>query len=235
MVGGSEIQAQRVERALNFLCTACKDFCTQLTDLRSEIKQRQHAFVLADQEAVQNARDEGKHVLTITLDKFSSKEQHVLKEKYRTIDAPEPEYTETVHVRIDKRLPSDDEVCKNGLPSNPSISSLLAIASAYLFPVVSATESCTPLPRFAASTDAEETWEVAKTWLDKCLTEHACSNSKQQRKMPTRLLKIQDDGEGIRLCRSDELEGVVKYATLSHCVSGSHSRKTCHPVPRESC
>lgn len=105
------MDTERVETALNILCTACKEFCKSLTDIRSEITQ--HPSVLADQEAVKTALDKGQHVLTVTLEKYTHKEEQDLKWKYRLVDGPEPEYTETVHIRIDKEDALDNEVCKN--------------------------------------------------------------------------------------------------------------------------
>jgi hypothetical protein len=60
-----------------------------------------------------------------------------------------------------------------------------------------------------------ESYLLPKHWLEECRSEHEACRNNGQLKAPTRLIKI-DDGV-VRLCLSAEQEGLLTYATLSHC------------------
>lgn len=65
-------------------------------------------------------------------------------------------------------------------------------------------------------TDCDATWDLARRWLQGCNSTHeTCTNLDTQ--LPTRLVKVDEDGKNIQLVLSESLEVGVQYVTLSHC------------------
>lgn len=76
--------------------------------------------------------------------------------------------------------------------------------------------------QLAKSTASDATFELAKYWLERCLTHHreCCEVRPSPNQWPTRLLAVGQE-DTVRLVLTSELAQVPKYLTLSHCWGGA--------------
>jgi hypothetical protein len=65
------------------------------------------------------------------------------------------------------------------------------------------------------SKSVAEPFLLPRHWLEECRSEHEACKNNDQRKAPTRLIKI--DNGMVWLCLSEEQDCLPTYATLSHC------------------
>jgi hypothetical protein len=96
------------------------------------------------------------------------------------------------------------------------------------------------VPPISRSTDTESTWQRAREWIHWCTrtTTHLheeqplplckqihfdCHKTIITRKLPTRLIYVSENDQGVRLCTTKDFESQennnedLKYASLSHC------------------
>lgn len=70
--------------------------------------------------------------------------------------------------------------------------------------------------RVNRSSSCDESWNLAKRWLEQCITSHArCNGPIMQRKLPSRLISVGSNPP--RLVHVSELPPLTQYLTLSHC------------------
>ena len=75
--------------------------------------------------------------------------------------------------------------------------------------------------RPTTKTDSEACLNLAKHWLTTCRTQHkSCERPRIRRERkwkPTRLIRVYEDRDILRLFEGDDIPKTVTYATLSHC------------------
>lgn len=85
----------------------------------------------------------------------------------------------------------------------------------------------TPCSGSSRSTDSDESWEVATSWLAECINTHLkCRSSSEARRLPTRLLDVGEHGSlTVCLHLTDGTPSTVLYVILSHCWGGINIQK----------
>lgn len=75
------------------------------------------------------------------------------------------------------------------------------------------------IAQFSRSTGSGKCLQMAKRWLEKCLTSHASCGQWSGQSLPTRLLDVGDStgSDTIRLALADEVPDGSPYLTLSYC------------------
>ncbi len=64
-------------------------------------------------------------------------------------------------------------------------------------------------------------FDQARAWLKTCITEHEHCRSINSTFCPTRLLRLDEGAESLRLCVGSDISPGTQYATLSHCWGGT--------------
>lgn len=62
---------------------------------------------------------------------------------------------------------------------------------------------------------SDQVLELARKWLENCISSHGICRTSQPAILPTRVLEVKGDGDKIYLKKTNGVEG--QYATLSHC------------------
>jgi hypothetical protein len=73
------------------------------------------------------------------------------------------------------------------------------------------------------STDYDSSWQTVTTWFEDCLHNHPECSSRKQRRLPTRLISVEDGV--VKLCDSLTLPTTTKFTTLSYCWGNVESLK----------
>lgn len=70
-----------------------------------------------------------------------------------------------------------------------------------------------------SNTGSQSSWKQAVSWIENCKSNHRTCRQAYEDKAwkPTRLLKVSEDPNSIRLCEKDEIPDGTIYTTLSHC------------------